>query len=72
MLVGADPGKVPGPGARRSGPDPGKVLGPGAWRDEFDLTDNWDKLCVPVGSWMMEKEGYKRVEIAGVFAQSLC
>lgn len=38
----------------------------------FDLTDNWDKLCVPVGSWMMEKEGYKRVEIAGVLAQSLC
>ena len=29
MLVGADPGKVPGPGARRSGPDPGKVLGLG-------------------------------------------
>ena len=38
----------------------------------FDLTVNWDKLCVPVGSWMMEKEGYKRVEIAGVLAQSLC
>ena len=37
MLVGADPGKVPGPGARRSGPDPGKVLGPGAWRDEPTL-----------------------------------
>ena len=35
----------------------------------FDLVINWDQTginYVPVGSWTMEKEGSKRVEIAGV------
>lgn len=35
----------------------------------FDLTINWDQTgihYVPVGSWTMDKEGSKRVEIAGV------
>ena len=35
----------------------------------FDLIINWDQTgihYVPVGSWTMEKEGSKRVEIAGV------
>ena len=35
----------------------------------FDLIINWDQTgihYVPVGSWTMDKEGSKRVEIAGV------
>lgn len=35
----------------------------------FDLIINWDQTgihYVPVGSWTMEKEGSKRVEIVGV------
>ena len=35
----------------------------------FDLVINWDQTgvhYVPVGSWTMEKEGSKRVEIIGV------
>lgn len=35
----------------------------------FDLIINWDQTginYVPVGSWTMEREGAKRVEIAGV------
>ena len=35
----------------------------------FDLIINWDQTgihYVPVGSWTMEKEGSKRVEIIGV------
>ena len=35
----------------------------------FDLIMNWDQTginYVPVGSWTMEKEGSKRVEIVGV------
>ena len=35
----------------------------------FDLIINWDQTTihyVPVGSWMMDKEGLKRVEIVGV------
>ena len=35
----------------------------------FDLIINWDQTgihYIPVGSWMMDKEGSKRVEIAGI------
>ena len=35
----------------------------------FDLIINWDQTTihyVPVGSWTMDKEGSKRVEIVGV------